>query len=203
MFIEQQFPVDISFGSSGGPTYRTSVVEALNGSRKKNKIWSYPLHRYDVSYALKTMEQLEAVIEFFHQCEGRAHEFRFKDWADFKSCSHHQQISLTDQQIGIGDGIKTNFQLIKSYGTTNPKTRPISKPIENTLLVAIDGVLTESYTVSDKGVLQFDTAPSPGVNISAGFEFDVPCEFGADEMETSLDMYKMGSISLPIQEVRL
>lgn len=204
MFLDIRFPDDISSGSSGGPSYRTSVVESLNGKKKKNIIWTYPLHIYDVSYAVKTRLELEAVIDFFHVCQGRANNFRFKDWADFKSCSVLQAIAPTDQVIGVGNGVITSFQLIKTYSRLGfSKTRKITKPIASTVVAALNGTTTTAFTLNDLGVITFASPPAPGVTISAGYEFDVPCEFGSDDLETSLDTYISGSTTLEIREVRL
>ena len=39
-FHEVQFPPDISYGASGGPTYATSVVTTVSGFEKRNANWS-------------------------------------------------------------------------------------------------------------------------------------------------------------------
>ncbi len=204
MFLDIRFPDDISQGSSGGPSYKTSVVESLNGKRKKNIIWTYPLHSYDVSYAVRTKAELEAVLYMFHICEGRAHEFRFKDWSDFKSCNTYQTPSASDQILGSGDGTATDFQLIKTYSMYGiSKPRKITKPVAGTLKVAIDGVETSAFTFDELGMITFDSAPAPGTTVSAGYEFDVPVEFEDDELEASLDSYAVRSSSLVLREVRL
>ncbi len=205
MFIESpRFPDNISAGAQGGPRYSTSVVPSLSGRRTKNSNWTYPLHEYDVSFAVRTMADLEEVANFFHVAEGVAHSFRFKDKADFKSCSFLDSPAATDQQLGIGDGVNADFQCIKSYVVgTSIKARRINKIVAGTLLVALDGVPTTDYTVDDMGLITFTVAPGVNVVVTVGYEFDVPCSFSEDRLSTSLEAYNSGTTSLSLVEERL
>ena len=53
------------------------------------------------------------------------------------------------------------------------------------------------------GLVSFDTAPSDGIAITAGFEFDVPVRFDSDVLDVTLDIERLGSItSIPLLEIR-
>ena len=53
------------------------------------------------------------------------------------------------------------------------------------------------------GLVSFDTAPSSGFTITAGFEFDVPVRFDSDALDVTLDIERLGSItSIPLLEIR-
>jgi uncharacterized protein (TIGR02217 family) len=53
------------------------------------------------------------------------------------------------------------------------------------------------------GVVTFGTAPAAGIEITAGFEFDVPVRFDSDTLDVTLDIERLGSItSIPLLEIR-
>jgi uncharacterized protein (TIGR02217 family) len=39
-FHEVQFPPDISYGASGGPGYRTTVITTVSGHERRNSNWT-------------------------------------------------------------------------------------------------------------------------------------------------------------------
>ena len=43
------------------------------------------------------------LVAFFEARRGRLYGFRFKDWADYKSCLPSAAPTATDQMIGTGD----------------------------------------------------------------------------------------------------
>lgn len=53
---------------------------------------------------IRRADDLAAVVAFFEARNGRLHGFRFKDWADFKSCLPSQTPGPSDQSIGTGNG---------------------------------------------------------------------------------------------------
>jgi uncharacterized protein (TIGR02217 family) len=96
-FIESpRFPDDISYGSRGGPNFRTNVVVQDSGAEVRNQNWSYPRHEYDVAYGVKEMQHLENLLEYFHVVAGKAVGFRYKDDADYKSCRTTATIGSSD-----------------------------------------------------------------------------------------------------------
>ena len=205
MFIESpRFPDNISQDAQSTINYSTTVVKAFSGRVQKNVNWEYPLHRYDAAFGVRTLDDLEQVMAFFHVAEGRANSFRFKDWADYKSCSVLATPTANDQVLGTGNNTQTDFPLIKTYTVgASSKVRLIQKPVTATLLVSLNGVATTAYTLQANGVIKFNTAPSAGVVVRAGYEFDVPCSFDSDELSTQLENYNNGGISLGLTEVRL
>jgi uncharacterized protein (TIGR02217 family) len=159
-FLNIQFPITISYGSTGGPQYQTSVISMRSGQEKRNINWSYPRHIYDASTGIKRIADLEDVIGFFHIVQGMGYSFRWKDWADFKSCKTGNTPTATDQALGTGDGSEDEFQIYKTYtvGSYSRQSRKITKPVEGTVLVAIDGEATTAFSVdTSTGVITFDT----------------------------------------------
>ena len=103
-FHEVRFPDDISRGARGGPERRTQIVELASGDEERNASWAGSRRRYDVAYGIRRADQLAAVVAFFEARNGRLHGFRYKDWADWKSCLPSETPASTDQPIGTGDG---------------------------------------------------------------------------------------------------
>ena len=205
-FHEVRFPDDISRGARGGPERRTQIVELASGDEERNASWANSRRRYDAAYGIRRADDLAAVVAFFEARNGRLHGFRWKDWADYKSCLPSQPPAPTDQYVATGSGSKTVYQLIKAYTSGSQTwTRRITKPVAGSVRVAIDGVEQASGWSVDTatGLITFTTAPPFGETITAGFEFDVPVRFDTDMLDVTLDIERLGSItSIPLIEVR-
>jgi len=197
-FVEVQFPADISYGSTGGPEYSTDVVELNSGYEQRNINWAEARAKYNVAHGVKTQTQLNALIAFFRARKGRAYGFRFKDWADY---------SITGQNIAIGDGTTTVFQLVKTYvngGIT--ESRNVKKPVSGTVIIYLNAVQQNSGVSCDTttGLVTFTTAPGSGVAITADFQFDVPVRFDTDRLAATLDSYGSNSwLNIPIVEIKI
>jgi uncharacterized protein (TIGR02217 family) len=196
-FVEVQFPTDISYGSAGGPEYATDVVASASGYEQRNINWSEARARYNVAHGVKTKAQLDTLIAFFRARKGRAIGFRFKDWTDYQAT----------ETLGTGDGVRTQFQLIKTYSSgAVSETRTIRKPVVGTVQVFKNAVLQASGVSVDTttGLVTFASAPTAGQVISASFQFDVPVRFDTDKLSSSLDAYGIHSwLDIPLVEVRV
>jgi len=207
-FHEVRFPAPLSVGSSGGPERRTEIVTLNNGFEERNSPWRHSRRRYDAGLGVRSLDDLAEVIAFFEARQGQLYGFRWKDWTDYKSCPPSSRPGSLDQVIGEGDGVTTAFQLIKTYRSgATAYARPISKPVEMSVSLALDGVKLDGsdFEVDHaNGAVTLATAPASGVRITAGFEFDVPVRFDTDRILASLSSLSAGEIpSIPIIEVRV
>lgn len=208
-FHEVRFPENMSFGSVGGPERRTEIVTLSNGFEERNTPWAHSRRRYDAGMGMRSLDDLEALIAFFEARRGRLFGFRWKDWTDYKSCIPSAEIAAEDQSIGTGDGVQFEFDLIKQYLSGDEGySRPVKKPVAGSVRVALDGVeaaIGIEFTVDvSSGIVAFVSPPSAGVQITAGFEFDVPVRFDADRIDSSLGGFSSGEIpSVPVVEVRV
>lgn len=197
-FIETRFPIDIAYGSTGGPEYSTDVVITQSGYEQRNSNWSQARASYNVAHGVKTQSQLDALIAFFRARKGRADGFRFKDWADYQA---------TGQNIGTGNGTATIFQLKKNYTSGSvTESRIITKPVAGTIAIYKDAVLQSgTYTANTtNGQITFTVPPANGVVVTADFQFDVPVRFDTDRLSASLDEYGVQSWrNIPIIEIRV
>jgi uncharacterized protein (TIGR02217 family) len=197
-FHEVRFPDDISKGSSGGPRRRTDIVTLRSGYEERNAVWADSRREYDAGLGIRDINDMHEVLEFFEARLGRLYGFRWKDWADYKSCAPNRAIARTDQTIGTGDGVTTAFQLKKAY-TSGPTTytRTIKKPVSGTILVEVNGALVSGANYSlntETGILTFNVAPSNTHVIKAGFEFDVPVRFTNDHIDVSVEQFNAGAV---------
>lgn len=213
MIHDVEFPTDISYGSSGGPGFSTNIIELDSGAEERISRWSSARRRYDVSYGVKTKDQLSTLISFYIARKGPAIGFLFKDWSDYTTALDHRSAPTKDDFIlGVGDGITTDFQLIKKYPSGNVGipdiTRTITRPIDSSVLVADNGTqktVGTDYTIEAGGIIRFFTAPIGAHNITAGCEFRVPCRFGKaidTNIPISLDDFDIGNVqSIPVVEI--
>ncbi len=208
-FHEERFPPNLSFGSIGGPERRTEIVTLANGFEERNTPWAHSRRRYDAGVGMRSLDDVETLIAFFEARRGQLYGFRWKDWSDYKSCLPNDTPAYTDQVIGIGDGVKTDWQLTKTYASGGHEyVRPITKPVAGTVRVGIGGDEQQEavhYEVDlTTGIVSFATPPDIGAEITAGFEFDVPVRFDTDRIQTSVASFKAGDVpNVPVVEVRI
>ncbi len=207
-FHDVRFPTDISISSSGGPVRSTEIVTLGSGREQRNQRWSQSRRRFDAGFGAKDLVRLQDIVAFYEARRGPLYAFRFKDPLDFKSCSPVAETSGEDQTIGTGDGSQTEFQLIKSYGEEEPFVRAITKPVEGTVSISINGTAATLGTDFElnylTGLMTILTPPNSGDLITAGFEFDVPVRFEADELNINLAAFTAGDIpNIPLIEVNV
>jgi uncharacterized protein (TIGR02217 family) len=208
-FHDVRFPDSLSLGSTGGPERKTEIVTLNNGYEERNSPWAHSRRRYDAGLGVRSLDDLADVIAFFEARRGQLYGFRWKDWTDFKSCKPSSATGAFDQEIGRGDGVRTRFQLRKTYASMDHSyQRPIAKPVAETVTVAVGGSLAQPgagfVLDATAGTIDLLAAPGDGVLVTAGFEFDVPARFDTDRITTSLSGFAAGEIpSIPVVEVRL
>ncbi|MCL4743834.1 MAG: TIGR02217 family protein [Burkholderiaceae bacterium] len=206
-FHEVHFPRGISYGAVGGPGFKTSVLSRASGFDDRQSEWETPRSRYEVSHGIKNQAELDQLLAFFYARRGRAYGFRFRDWADYRSCVATQALSPTDQVIAVGDGVKRQFQLTKTY--TNGSTsyvREIKKPVSGSVRIAVAGVEALSGWSVDTttGIVTFTVAPANGLEVTAGYEFDVPVRFDTDKCLTTIEQFNVHTwASIPLVEIRV
>lgn len=201
-FHEVSLPARLAFGSTGGVERRTEVVTLASGHERRSTPWASGRRRYLIGAGLRSLDDMAALTAFFEARQGRLYGFRFRDFADFKSCAPGVEPGPGDQQIGTGDGVETRFRLAKAYGG---HARPIAKPVEGTVRVAVDGVEAVGWSVDlTTGEVTFDVAPAEGAPITAGFHFDTPVRFDADRLEITLETFGSGRmVAMPLIEIRV
>lgn len=206
-YHDVMFPEEISYGSKGGPQFRTTIITLASGLERRNQEWKRVRAEYDVSHGIKDPEELEALREFFYARRGRLHSFRFKDHGDFE---------IFNQAIGVGDGVKTAFQIIKSYEPGPYQyDRVITKPERDSIFpITVGGVpyqettnngVANRYTVDyATGIVTFKNAPGNGLSIILPYaRFSVHARFDVDTFDPEHEFWQYQSWeSIPIVEIK-
>lgn len=206
-FFEVQFPTQISYRAIGGPGFNTTVNKSFSGQEQRNKNRSLSRGKWTVSLTTPmstadsskpgptTRQQFIDMLQaFFLVVTGRGDGFRLKDHKDFQ---------ITGQQIGVGTGSLTTFQLIKQYTSGGRTyTRTIYKPITpavtdylgnslpQTVALFDNGtpILSSDFTVDDTtGIVTIPTAPLNTHVITANAQFHFPVRFDTDDLQIQLE----------------
>lgn len=207
-FLDESFPLPIAFGSRGGPERRTEVVTLASGRETRNTRWADSRRRYDAGSGVRSLADLRAVVALFERARGRLSGFRFRDPFDHSSAATGGTPGALNVQIGAGDGSRTRFALIKSYGSGPAAyARAIDLPVAGSLKVAVNGSELAPAAFSFDAVTRdvvLTAAPAAGAAVTAGFLFDVPVRFDTDALDLSLTHFEAGELpQIPLVEIRL
>ena len=202
-FHDVLFPLSVGLGARGGPERFTEIVELASGHEERNSPWAHSRRRWDAGPGVRSADDLALLTAFFEARRGRLHAFRFRDPADHASSIPSAQVSASDQLLGLGDGTRSRFPLLKRYGEgQDAYLRPIALSVAGSVQVAVNGAVVD-FTVDGAEIVLAEPAPD-GASVSAGFRFDVPVRFDTDRLEIALDAFRAGAVlSVPLVEVKL
>lgn len=203
-FDDVLYPFALGRSASVAPEFSTSIAVTASGHERRNSLWSDARLHFDVGPGIRSETELADLIAFFRARRGPARGFRLMDPFDNSSNGMAGTPTRLDQLLGIGDGVRADFQLVKLYGGgTQPQVRAITRPRADTLVVSVGGVATTAWTLGEKGMLRFAAAPAAGAEVRAGFRFDVPVRFAEDRLDVSAINFAAGEApSVPLIEIR-
>lgn len=192
-FHDARFPLHLAFGSRGGPVRTVDILQMANGTEVRNAKGRHSRRQYNAVAGLKSRNEAIELLHFFEARHGPLYGFRFRDPLDYEA----------ESGLGIGDGTKIEFELIKTYGAAPPAySRRITKPVEGTVRVSLDGIETAVSVDHSRGLIQFPTPPDEGVVVTAIFEFDVPVRFVSEALGIVLDDFGATEIQdIPLIEI--
>ena len=206
-FDEIRFPETISYGSRGGPSYKTTIVEMLQGHEQRIIRNNDPLHEFDVRYGVKSYEDLGELLSFYNARQGCARGFRYKDWNDFTTnLDGYTAPSLAGavHPLVAVPGLANTYQLFKLYTWGGSFKRVmITKPVAGSLIIAQSNVdVTGSFTID----YTTGRVVGSGGGLWSG-EFDKPVRFAEPIDDLFLiDETTFGSCdvrSIPLTEIRI
>jgi uncharacterized protein (TIGR02217 family) len=200
-YDDVRFPVALGREASVEPCFSTAVVTSAGGGEQRNSDWADARLRFDAGPGVRGEADLHVLIAFFRARRGAAKAFRFEDPFDNSSNGMTGAPGAADQAIGTGDGVRTEFALVKNYGG---QRRRITRPAAGTVRVSVGGVeRVGGWTLGPLGTVSFDAPPAAGAAVRAGFRFDVPVRFEEDRLSVSRATFEAGEIaSVPLIEVR-
>ncbi len=204
-FDDLDFPLDLGMRASVTPGFSTAIVTSASGHEQRNVDWASGRLRYDVGPGARSDDDLQVMIAFFRARRGAARGFRLRDPVDHSSNGMTGMPQANNQILGTGDGVRTQFPLIKRYGAgEEAEVRKITRPLSGSIEVAVDGIILASgWSLQTGGVISFTLAPAIGAPVTAGFLFDVPVRFAEDSLSIDSITFQAGDVpSVPLVEIR-
>lgn len=200
-FDDTRFPLALGRQTSVEPAFSTAIVTTAGGAEQRNAEWSDARLSFDAGPGLRSEADLEILIAFFRARRGAAAGFRLEDPFDNSSNGMTGEPGAADQLLGTGDGVRTQFPLLKAYGA---QVRRITRPVAATVRVSVGGLeQANGWMVGEKGVIVFDGPPVAGALIRGGYRFDVPVRFAEDKLAWSRATFAAGEApSVPMIELR-
>lgn len=203
-FDAVDFPLAIGREAMVATEFSTQIVSSPSGHEQRASEWAEARMRYDAGPGIRSEADVRTLADFFRARRGAARAFRFRDPFDCSSAADGGLPAAGDQMLGIGDGARRQFALVKRYGAGDAEqVRSVRLPVEGSVRVSVDGLETAAFLVTAEGEVLLDAAPAAGVAVRAGFLFDVPVRFAEDRLEASRATFLAGEMtSVPLVEVR-
>lgn len=203
-FDDVEFPIALGREASVLAEFSTAIVTGQSGAEQRSPDWDVPRLRYDAGPGVRSQSDVRTLIDFYRARRGPAIAFRFRDPIDASSAADGVPPSASDQLLGIGDGVRTDFALVKRYGEgEDAPVRRITRPVWASVAVTVGGTAASGWSAAPPGIVSFAAPPPVGAEVRAGFLFDVPVRFAEDRLEVSRATYLAGEIaSVPLIEVR-
>ena len=203
-FDEVDFPIAIGRAAQVVTEFATQVIAAPSGHEQRVSEWAEARMAYDVGPGVRGEDELRTLSAFFRARRGAARGFRFRDPLDASSAVDGGAPGAGDQLLGLGDGVRRDFALVKRYGDgADAQVRRITLPVAGSVVAAVGGVATTAFALLSNGVLLFDIAPAAGAEVRAGFLFDVPVRFAVDRLSIDRATFLAGEAAeVPLIEVR-
>lgn len=180
---QQVFPSlpGITWNITRAPKFATKLQQAVGGQTIAAAFQPYPIWRWTLEFEfLRTygaFAEWDTLAGFFNGLLGGWDTFLYHDPEDF---------TVTAQQIGVGDGADTTFQLGRTLGGY------LFEPIYNTdttnqtVKVYKNGVLQTlgvDYTISATALVTFTVAPGVGVSVTWTGDYYWRCRMETDSTE--------------------
>jgi len=182
----------LSWPMTKTPIWKTIIQESY--SQRETRIgavvfprWKWTL-TFDIIRSMEDSYEYQVLIDFISTHRGPLISFDFWDPTDNY---------VINQWIANGDNVTQSFQMSRSMGSIgiSEPVRRMNRSITNLVVpnvVYLDGVAqdVDYYTISDTGILSFETAPVLGVRINADFNYFWAARLVNDENDLDYAMYR-------------
>jgi uncharacterized protein (TIGR02217 family) len=188
-FIEQRMLDPLSYGFSGGPTWKTRKIELRSGITRRNVMRSRPLHRFSGAFDKREESIMRILLETFNATRGAAYGFRFRNPLDYQA---------DGEVVGSADGTSQTLQIKRThvFGTESVDI-PIRKP-NSDVKIYEDGTLITATLDITTGMVTF--TGTPGSTITWSGTFDIPVFFSDDEFEATIEDWNSVSVEIQLEE---
>lgn len=183
------------------PTFDTDIQKAVSGRETATSWQEFPIWKFELTWEFLNNDpnvqssysqdntnytDTERLLGFYIQCRGQFQPFYLR-LADLTRKNSDSQVQ--GQLVGVGDGVTTNFQLVRSLGAAYEPIQNLDT--EGPQAVYLNGAPQNAGWAMNAttGILSFASAPAAGVKISADFSWFYLCRFDADTMDIDNLMY--------------
>lgn len=203
-FLDARMDVNIARGAVGGPSVPGRTKTYLpNGQMKQNFSATMALHKYDISYAMRTAADYQIVLDMWYVVMLTPYEgFRFKDWRDYQATQLNSKLTLI---------VGATWQLQRRHLFGGIEfLRDIAKPVASTVVVYRTRAMAVSTAVASidytTGIATI-TGDAAGDTYTWAGEFDVPVTFTDDQWHGTLEVNPTTPYvqpdSVKLEEIRL
>lgn len=170
------------------PGFRTRVAESVSGLEIRSSDMAYPKHRFKLSFEVLragALAELQQIGGFFLARRG--------SWDSFL-ISHPDDNAVTDQLFGVRDGVKTEFQLVRTFGAGG---HTFTEPVQNVTAITnvkSNGVAIANpadYTVDTLGAITLAAAGTNGHSLTWSGTYYYRARFAQDEAEYTRFLYQL------------
>lgn len=202
----------LSYGSTGGPGFRTNVIPLNSGLIQTVARQPQTARKWNMSFGVKRHSLIAALRSFYLARGGVANSFRIKDLYDCVTSGDGLDPSLggtaigfEDQILGTADGSTQVFQMKRRYDSGSEfYTQNLYLIEDGTSRVGVDGIEQLSgWSVNlVTGEVTFTSAPTSGdVTAGCGYHHKAFFEKEVDELfEAAMSTYGSGDIQIPLVE---
>jgi len=166
----------LSWGRRRAVRWNTTIKRAASGREYRAANWSTPVYEYQLDYELlrqhPNLAEMEQLLGFVNLRRGSFDSFLYLDPHDH---------TATPQAFGTGDGSRTAWPLVRSFGG---HAEPVLGIVEAPQ-VFIDGAPPGPVSVSPEGLASFASPPPAGSSLSWSGTFYWRCRFLKDGAEFS------------------
>jgi uncharacterized protein (TIGR02217 family) len=164
------------------PVFNTQVQTSVNLSELRASLSATPVYRFRLSFSVlrddRVHDELRTLAGFFKARRGKFDSWRYRDPDDCR---------VVRQGLGVGDGIRTVWPLLRSFGEFTERVAQV-EAIEE---VRVNEVPTTDYTLSSTGVLSFFDPPAVSAAVDWSGTYWHRCRFVNDEQEYEQFLYQL------------
>lgn len=183
------------------PSWSTDVQQSVSGKKTTLARWSYPIYGIEVGFEfLRTdaaWREYQDLVAFYNLANGAANLFRFNDPDDN---------AVTVQGFGAGDGVTTQFQLLRSIGGANfVWVDPVFYPTAAQIFVnAVLKATPADYSISTTGLVTFTAPPAVGAPLTWTGTFDWLVRFNDDSStfeKFTYNLFELKKLSFSTEKI--
>jgi uncharacterized protein (TIGR02217 family) len=162
----------LAFPVGRKPSSATVLHKTSSGKKSALQLYTFPEYQYtldiEVLRQFSSLTEFATFLGFINGLRGQGGVFYFTDPDD-------SQVTL--QANGSGDGVTTQFQLVRALGG-------FSEPVQSvngTPTIYLNGVATAAFTLGATGIVTFATPPASGAAIAWSGNYYWLCRLDADD----------------------